>query len=162
MNKRILTVGFNGTALKNQHPKWTFASIPLPVKEHFIHWDFAFIFGPEFLTVDCKNKKRTDFTSSWNDGFFFSEVKQHTQTEADTGCRLFNNGELIRKPLQTNTVYILYSSVKYGKDPMETLKWHSPNQVLSYVSARQGVAIIYSRNTFKTVTGKKVGSKTNL
>lgn len=40
-------------------------NILLPVKEHFIHWDFAFIFGPEFLTVDYKNiKKELIFTSS--------------------------------------------------------------------------------------------------
>lgn len=32
------------------------ASISLPVKKHFIHWDFALIFGTEFLTVDCKKK----------------------------------------------------------------------------------------------------------
>lgn len=34
-----------------------FTSVSLPVKKHFIHWDFAFIFGTEFLTVDCKTKK---------------------------------------------------------------------------------------------------------
>lgn len=59
-------------------------------------------------------------------------------------------------------MHILYSSVQYGKDPMENLKWHIPNQVLNYVSARKGDAITYSRNTFKTVTGKKIGSKMNL
>lgn len=60
------------------------------------------------------------------------------------------------------TQRILYSSVKYGKDPTEKLKWHGPNQVLSYVAARQGDLITYSRNTFKTVMGKKVRSKMNL
>lgn len=34
-----------------------FWNISLPVKEHFIHWDFAFISGKEFFTVDCKGQK---------------------------------------------------------------------------------------------------------
>lgn len=94
MNKRILTVGFNGTALKNQHPKWTFASIPLPVKEHFIHWDFAFIFGPEFLTVDCKNKKRTDLASSWNDGFSFQRLSSTHRQKQTQGVVYLTMGSL--------------------------------------------------------------------
>lgn len=34
-----------------------FINISLPVKKYFIHWDFAFISGKKFLTIDCKSQK---------------------------------------------------------------------------------------------------------
>lgn len=54
-----------------------FTSISLPMKKHFIHWDFAFIFGTEFLTVDCKNKKKIWFYLKLKWLLFFLTVKQH-------------------------------------------------------------------------------------